>query len=75
VLERPAPKACGSSHLREGPTKEQVIHVFGKPGIAWTWVVRAKAVGMKSAEEVARRFPELLKKPAKSSLVAENEAK
>ena len=57
------------------PTKEQVIHVFGKPGIAWTWVARAKAVGMKSAEEAARRFPELLKKPAKSTLVAENEAK
>jgi len=54
------------------PTKEQVIHVFGKAGIAWTWAARAKAVGMKSAEEVARRFPELLKKPSKSSLAAEN---
>jgi hypothetical protein len=49
------------------PTKEQVIHVFGDAGVAWTWVARAKAVGMKSAEEVARRFPELLKKPTKSS--------
>jgi hypothetical protein len=57
------------------PTKEQVSHVFGKAGIAWTWVARAKAAGMKSAEEVARRFPELLKKPAKSSLIAANEAK
>lgn len=56
------------------PTKEQVIHVFGKAGVAWTWVARAKAVGMRSAEEVARRFPELLKKPSKSSLVANNEA-
>ena len=54
------------------PTKEQVIHVFGKAGVAWTWVARAKAVGMKSAEEVVRRFPEILKKPAKSCLVSEN---
>jgi hypothetical protein len=54
------------------PTKEQVIHVFGKAGVAWTWVAQAKAVGMKSAEEVARRFPEILRKPAKSWLVAEN---
>ena len=52
------------------PTKEQVIHVFGDSGVAWTWIARAKAVGMKSAEEVARRFPELLKKPSKSALVA-----
>ena len=50
------------------PTREQLIHVFGKAGVAWTWVRRAKAVGMKSAEEVAHRFPELLKKPAKSNL-------
>jgi hypothetical protein len=55
--------------LASKPTREQVVHVFGDSGVAWTWAARAKAVGMKSGEEVARRFPELLKKPSGSSLV------
>ena len=58
------------SQLAGWPTKEHVIHVFGDAGVAWTWVAGANAVGMKLAEEVARRCPELLKKPSKSSLVA-----
>lgn len=62
-------------NLAGRPKKEQVTHVFGKPGVAWTWVARARAVGMKSAEEVARKFPELLKKPSQSCLVSKSQTK
>jgi hypothetical protein len=57
------------------PKKSDFIHVYGKPGVAWTWEARAKAVGLPSAEAAADKFRAMLAKPAKSCLVAESEPK
>ncbi len=35
------------------PKKQDFIHVYGKPGVAWTWERRAQAVGLASAEAVS----------------------
>jgi hypothetical protein len=51
------------------PTKEQFIHVFGERGARMTWVERAKAVGMPSAEMVAASFQHLLAQSKGSALV------
>jgi len=51
------------------PRKSDFVHVYGKPGVAWTWEARAKAVGLPSAEAAAEKFQAMLAKPAKSCLV------
>jgi len=51
------------------PKKQDFIHVYGKPGVAWTWERRAQAVGLASAEEAAEKFQAMLAKPAKSCLI------
>lgn len=38
------------------PTKTDFIHVYGAQGAKWTWVARAKAVGLNTAEEAAKEF-------------------
>ncbi len=53
------------------PKKSDFIHVYGKPGVAWTWERRAQAVGLASAEEAAEKFQAMLAKPTKSCLVPE----
>ena len=36
------------------PSKDDVVKVYGtRKAIAWTWVARAKAAGLSSAEEAA----------------------
>lgn len=57
------------------PKKEDFIHVYGKPGVAWTWVARAKAVGLATAEEAAAQFQTMLAKPAQSCLVPDTKEK
>jgi hypothetical protein len=57
------------------PKKSDFVHVYGKPGVAWTWERRAQAVGLASAEAAAEKFQAMLTKPAKSCLVAESEPK
>lgn len=45
------------------PKKQEFVKVFGtKKAIGWTWVQRAKAVGLDSAEACAAKFQSLLKK-------------
>jgi len=51
------------------PKRSDFIHVYGKPGVAWTWEARAKAVGLDSAEAAAEKFQAMLAKPAKSCLI------
>lgn len=57
------------------PKKDDFIHVYGKPGVAWTWVARAKAVGLATAEEAAAQFQAMLAKPAQSCLVPDTKEK
>jgi hypothetical protein len=38
------------------PKKEDFKHVYGDMGAKWTWVARAKAVGLETAEEAAKEF-------------------
>jgi hypothetical protein len=47
------------------PKKAEFVKVFGKKGPAMTWVARAEAAGLASAEEVAEKFPRLLAKAAR----------
>ena len=45
------------------PSKEDVVKVYGTAkAIAWTWVARAKAAGLSSAEEAATQFQSMLAK-------------
>lgn len=82
--EAPAPRTEAGAARSEGirlfklagkPSKQDFIHVFGKPGVAWTWVARAKAVGLNSAEECARKFPSMRSKAPQSCVVATEEPK
>lgn len=41
------------------PKKEDFIHVYGAMGAKWTWVARAKAVGLNTAEEAAAQFQKM----------------
>jgi hypothetical protein len=41
------------------PKKEDFIHVYGEMGAKWTWVARAKAVGLNTAEEAAAQFQKM----------------
>jgi hypothetical protein len=42
------------------PKKDQFKHVYGPMGYKWTWVARAKAVGLATAEEAAKEFQRML---------------
>lgn len=61
----PAPATPAGDARKEGirlfqlagkPKKEDFIHVYGEMGAKWTWVARAKAVGLNTAEEAAAKF-------------------
>jgi len=41
------------------PKKEDFIHVYGEMGAKWTWVARAKAVGLNTPEEAAAQFQKM----------------
>lgn len=41
------------------PKKEDFLHVYGEMGAKWTWVARAKAVGLSTAEEAAAQFQKM----------------
>ena len=55
------------------PTKQDFTHVYGEMGAKWTWVARAKAVGLNTAEEAAAEFQKMLAKAAGSCVVATEE--
>lgn len=42
------------------PTQTQLVRVFGKDGVKWTWTARAKHAGLASAEEAAAKFQDML---------------
>jgi hypothetical protein len=50
------------------PKKEDFIHVYGPMGAKWTWIARAKAVGLNTAEEAAKEFQVMRAKPECSCL-------
>lgn len=61
----PAPSTPAGDARKEGirlfqlagkPAKQDFIHVYGEMGAKWTWVARAKAVGLNTAEEAAKEF-------------------
>ena len=65
----PLPPSVVSANRREGlrlfaiagkPKKQDFIRVYGEKGDRWTWEQRAKAVGLATAEEAAKMFPEML---------------
>jgi hypothetical protein len=41
------------------PKKADFIHVYGPMGAKWTWIARAKAVGLNTAEEAASQFQKM----------------
>lgn len=41
------------------PKKQDFIHVYGPMGAKWTWVARAKAVGLNTAEDAAAQFQKM----------------
>jgi hypothetical protein len=64
----PAPSTSAGDARKEGirlfqlagkPTKQDFIHVYGEMGAKWTWVARAKAVGLSTAEEAAKQFQKM----------------
>lgn len=64
----PAPATPAGDARKEGirlfqlagkPKKEDFIHVYGEMGAKWTWVARAKAVGLNTAEEAAAQFQKM----------------
>jgi hypothetical protein len=64
----PAPATPAGDARKEGirlfalagkPKKEDFIHVYGEMGAKWTWVARAKAVGLATAEEAAAQFQKM----------------
>jgi hypothetical protein len=64
----PAPTTPAGDARKEGirlfqlagkPKKEDFIHVYGPMGAKWTWVARAKAVGLNTAEEAAAQFQKM----------------
>lgn len=64
----PAPSTPAGDARKEGirlfqlagkPKKEDFIHVYGEMGAKWTWVARAKAVGLNTAEEAAAQFQKM----------------
>lgn len=64
----PAPATPAGDARKEGirlfalagkPKKEDFIHVYGEMGAKWTWVARAKAVGLNTAEEAAKQFQKM----------------
>lgn len=42
------------------PSQTQLVRVFGKDSVKWTWEQRAKHAGLASAEEAAARFQDML---------------
>ena len=73
----PAPSAAGDAR-KEGirlfqlagkPKKEDFLHVYGPQGAKWTWVARAKAVGLNTAEEAAREFQVMRSHTAQSHVI------
>ena len=64
----PAPTTPAGDARKEGirlfqlagkPKKEDFVHVYGEMGAKWTWVARAKAVGLNTAEEAAAQFQKM----------------
>lgn len=64
----PAPSTPAGNARKEGirlfalagkPKKQDFIHVYGEMGAKWTWVARAKAVGLSTAEEAAAQFQKM----------------
>jgi hypothetical protein len=60
---------AGKSAIAEGtrlyiaagkPTKAQLLRVYGEKGAKWTWLQRAKHVGLGSASEAAEQFQAML---------------
>ena len=48
------------------PSQDDVVKVYGTPkAIAWTWLRRAQAMGLESAEQAATQFQALLAKAKK----------
>jgi hypothetical protein len=74
----PKPQTAAGAARAEGirlfklagkPGKQDFIHVYGPMGHKWTWVARAKAVGLSTAEEAAQQFQDMRTKPAGSCVI------